>query len=62
MPGRWNPNIYKGQRVSVFVDVQNLYYSAKFLYQTKINFLSILNKAVSDRSLIRDISLDKFLI
>ncbi|MFW6159641.1 MAG: hypothetical protein ACOC57_00700 [Acidobacteriota bacterium] len=49
MPRRWKPHIYKEQRVGVFVDVQNLYYSAKFLYQTKVNFFSILNEAVRER-------------
>lgn len=41
------------QRVGVFIDVQNLYYSAKNLYNSKVNFGKILEKAVSGRQLIR---------
>lgn len=41
------------QRVGVFIDVQNLYYSAKNLYNSKVNFGKILDKAVSGRQLIR---------
>lgn len=46
----------KEQRVGVFVDVQNLYYSAKNLYNAKVNFAQILKTAVSGRSLIRAIA------
>lgn len=31
------------QRVAVLVDVQNLYYSAKNLYHSRVNFKNILN-------------------
>ncbi len=44
------------QRVGVFVDVQNLYYSAKYLYNTKVNFKEILKEAVRNRKLIRAIA------
>ena len=44
---------HKEQRVAVFIDVQNLYYSAKNLYQSKVNFGEILKTAVSGRKLIR---------
>lgn len=47
---------HKEQRVGVFVDVQNLYYSAKNLYQAKVNFAKILEIAVSGRKLIRAIA------
>ena len=47
---------FKDQRVGVFVDVQNLYYSAKFLYNSKVNFAQILKTAVGTRSLIRAIA------
>ncbi len=43
----------KNQRVGVFVDVQNLYYSAKNIYNAKINFKELLKIAVSGRELIR---------
>jgi uncharacterized LabA/DUF88 family protein len=42
-----------GQRVTVLIDVQNLYHSAKNLYQAKVNFGEILKLAVSKRNLIR---------
>lgn len=44
---------HKEQRVGVFVDVQNLYYSAKNLYQQKVNFKEILKEAVKGRQLVR---------
>ena len=47
---------YKDQRVGVFVDVQNMYYSAKHLYNSKVNFASILKIAVEGRKLIRAIT------
>jgi len=46
----------KDQRVGVFVDVQNMYYSAKNLYNSKVNFKEILKMAVSGRKLIRAIT------
>ncbi len=46
----------KDQRVGVFVDVQNLYYSAKNLYKSKVNFGEILRTAVFNRRLIRAIA------
>lgn len=48
--------IHKAQRVGVFIDVQNLYYSAKNLYRAKVNFKEILKEAVSGRALIRAIA------
>ena len=47
---------HKGQRVGVFVDVQNMYYSAKHLYNAKVNFKEILKEAVKSRTLIRAIA------
>jgi uncharacterized protein (TIGR00288 family) len=41
------------QRVAVLIDVQNLYHSAKNLYQARVNFREILKSAVGQRSLIR---------
>ncbi|MFH1134106.1 MAG: NYN domain-containing protein [Nanoarchaeota archaeon] len=43
----------KHQRIGVFVDVQNLYYSAKDFYGKKVNFQAILKEATAGRSLIR---------
>lgn len=44
------------QRVGVFVDVQNLYYSARNIYKARIKFNEVLNAAVADRKLIRAIA------
>ena len=44
---------HKEQRVAVFVDVQNLYYSAKHMYKSKVNFNAILKEAVKGRQLVR---------
>lgn len=44
---------HQDQRVGVFVDVQNMYYSAKNLYGSKVNFGEILKTAVAGRKLIR---------
>lgn len=45
--------IKKEQRVGVFVDVQNMYYSARNLYNSKVHFGQILKEAVNNRSLVR---------
>lgn len=47
---------HKEQRVAVFVDVQNMYYSAKNLYGKKVNFAMLLRKAVGNRRLVRAIA------
>jgi len=44
---------HSGQRVGVLIDVQNLYHSAKNLYNSRVNFREILKSAVANRSLIR---------
>ncbi|MDH7518024.1 MAG: NYN domain-containing protein [Candidatus Thermoplasmatota archaeon] len=44
------------QRIGVFVDVQNMYHSAKQLYNSKVNFRTILKDAIADRKLIRAIA------
>ncbi len=46
----------KAQRVGVFVDVQNMFYSARFMYSAKANFKTILEAAVKGRTLIRAIA------
>ena len=51
-----NPIIHPHQRVGVFIDVQNLCYSAKNLYRKKVNFGNILKEAVAGRQLIRAIA------
>jgi uncharacterized protein (TIGR00288 family) len=42
-----------GQRVGVLIDVQNLYHSAKNLYNARVNFQEILKSAVANRNLVR---------
>jgi uncharacterized LabA/DUF88 family protein len=44
---------YADQRVGVFVDVQNLYYSARSLYNSRVNFAAILKEIVGNRRLVR---------
>lgn len=46
----------KQQRVGVFVDVQNMYYSAKALHSAKVDFGKVLELAVANRTLIRAIA------
>lgn len=46
----------RGQRIGVFVDVQNMYYSAKNLFDAKVNFKAILKDAIGARTLIRAIA------
>src|SRR3989344_4528286 len=48
--------VNKEQRVGVFVDVQNMYYSARALYNAKVNFKEILKDAVNNRKLVRAIA------
>jgi len=47
---------YSEQRVGVFVDVSNMYYSARVMYNKKVNFQAILKEIVGDRKLIRAIA------
>lgn len=47
----------KYQRVAVFMDVQNLYHSAKHLYRgARVNFREIVKSAVAGRQLVRAIA------
>ncbi len=48
-----NLNLFKEQRVGVFIDVQNMYYSARYIYKSKVNFKTLLDQAVRGRNLIR---------
>lgn len=47
---------YPHQRVAVFVDVQNMYHSAKNLFSSNVNFAQVLQDAVGNRQLIRAIA------
>lgn len=44
---------HKDQRVGVFIDVPNLYHSAKNLYHAKVDFKEVLKTAIANRHLIR---------
>lgn len=48
-----NPIKHKTQRVGVFIDTSNMYFSAQNLYGTNIDFRSVLEAAVAGRQLIR---------
>ncbi|MDP2736720.1 MAG: NYN domain-containing protein [bacterium] len=41
------------QRVGVLVDVQNMYHSAKNLYNSRVNFKEVLKEAVAGRKLVQ---------
>lgn len=47
---------HKDQAVAIFIDVQNLYYSARHLYSRKVNFAEIVKTALAGRKLIRAIA------
>ncbi len=44
---------HKAQRIAIFIDVQNLYHSAKNLFAARVNFKNVLKEAVGKRQLIR---------
>ena len=48
-------NKHKHQRVGIFIDIPNLYHSAKNYYNARINFLNIIDTVLDDRELIRAI-------
>jgi uncharacterized LabA/DUF88 family protein len=49
----FNSDKYKNQRVAVFLDVQNLYHSARAIYQKRVNFKELVESVVGQRQLIR---------
>src|SRR3989338_7973129 len=46
----------KNHRVGVFVDVQNMYHSAKNLYGARVNFKELLRIATANRELVRAVA------
>lgn len=46
----------KEQRVGIFIDVQNLYHSAKNLYKARVNFKELVRALTGGRKLIRAIA------
>ncbi len=53
---RENNKLFKNQRVAVFLDVQNLYYSARDTFDRKVDFEAVLKMVLKDRILIRAIA------
>jgi uncharacterized LabA/DUF88 family protein len=51
-----NTAMHEDQRVAVFVDNQNIYYSAKNIYSSLIDFGAVLKHALGKRKLIRAFS------
>ncbi len=43
----------KNHRIGVFVDVQNMYHSAKNLYKARVNFRELLKSCTANRELVR---------
>jgi uncharacterized LabA/DUF88 family protein len=47
---------HKEQRIGIFIDTQNLYHSARNLYNKRVNFANVLKDAVAGRKLVRAIA------
>ena len=47
---------HKEQRVGVFIDTQNLYHSARNLYNARVNFGAVVKEVVSGRRLVRAVA------
>ncbi|HEX4104182.1 MAG TPA: NYN domain-containing protein [Candidatus Paceibacterota bacterium] len=47
------PKYAANQRVGIFIDVQNLYHSAKNLYHGRVNYAELMKHLVGDRQLVR---------
>ncbi|MBI4159660.1 NYN domain-containing protein [Candidatus Wolfebacteria bacterium] len=45
----------KSQRVGIFIDIQNLYHSAKHLYGGRVNYRELIRELVAGRQLIRTV-------
>ncbi|MDP3880890.1 MAG: NYN domain-containing protein [bacterium] len=44
---------YEGKRVGIFIDIQNLYHSAKNLFDSRVNYNELIKVLVADNKLIR---------
>jgi len=47
---------HKEQRVGVFIDTQNLYHSARNLFNARVNFGAVLKDVVAGRKLVRAVA------
>ena len=45
----------KNQRIAIFIDIQNLYHSAKHLYHARVNYRELIKELVQSRQLVRTI-------
>lgn len=48
-----NPFATKDQKVNIFIDTQNIYHSAKNLYNRKVDFKKLIDILIGERNLIR---------
>ncbi len=48
-----NSNLTKKENIAIFVDSQNLYYSARMAYSAKVNYEKLLRLIVGERNLIK---------
>ncbi|MEZ4156641.1 MAG: NYN domain-containing protein [Candidatus Paceibacterota bacterium] len=44
---------YKDQRIGIFIDVQNLYHSAKNIYDSRVNYKELIGEIAKDKKLVR---------
>jgi len=47
--------IHKDQRVGIFIDIQNLYHSAKNIHHARVNYKELIKALIASRQLIRAI-------
>jgi len=47
--------VHKSQRIGIFIDIQNLYHSAKHLYSARVNYRELIKELTAGRPLIRAI-------
>ena len=47
---------YKDQRVAILIDTQNLYHSARSLYNKRVNFKEVVKEALAGRQLVRAVA------
>ncbi len=45
--------IHENQRIGIFIDIQNLYHSAKNLYRGRVNYKELIKNLTKNRRLIR---------
>lgn len=51
-----NSSRHAGQRIGIFVDVQNLFYSAKIFHQSKVDYGKLLEELGAGRQIVRAIA------